>query len=161
MTVNSFGISHDSTDCLGYVIDFQGERFMIATDVGCVNSQMEQYVATANHLVIEANHDEQMLLNGPYPSFLKERILSDRGHMSNSTCGRVLAQNYHTGLKHVFLCHLSLENNDSTLAYSTVRSYLEGVGVDVEKDMTLMALPRLEPTEIFTFHSAMTEDNNQ
>lgn len=160
MTVNSFGISHDSTECVSYVIDFKGERFMIATDVGCVNPQLEQYVATAQHLVIEANHDEQMLLNGPYPSFLKERILSDTGHMSNHTCGRVLAQNYHTGLKHVFLCHLSLENNDPKLAYDTVRSYLEGVGVNVDNDLMLMALPRLEPTATFTFYSDDSHDDN-
>ncbi len=151
MQVNTFGVSHDSTDCVGYVIDFQGQRFVIATDVGCVNDELIANVATANHLVIEANHDEQLLLNGPYPTYLKQRILSDKGHMSNRVCANVLAQCYHTGLKHVFLCHLSQENNDPEVAYRTVREALEQKGVDVDKDLVLSVLPRLEPTPIYTF----------
>lgn len=150
MTINSFHVSHDSTDCVGYVIDYQGERFMIATDVGCVSDELEDYVATANHIVIEANHDEQMLLNGPYPTYLKERILSDVGHMSNATCARVLADNYHEQMRHVFLCHLSQENNDAQVALQTVKDELQAVGADFSS-LTLMPLPRLEPTEIFTF----------
>ena len=150
MTVNSFHVSHDSTDCVGYVIDYMGERFMIATDVGCVNDELEDYVASSNHIVIEANHDEQMLLNGPYPTYLKERILSDVGHMSNETCARVLADNFNDRLRHVFLCHLSQENNDAEVAYNTVHEALSSAGANLD-GMTLMALPRLDPTEIFTF----------
>lgn len=145
MTINTFGISHDSTDCMGYVIDFDNQRFVIATDVGCVNDELENYVRTANHLVIEANHDEMMLLNGPYPTYLKERILSTRGHMSNHTCGRVLADNFHTGLRNIWLCHLSQENNDPELAYNTVYDYLTSIGVEVGEETTLTALPRKEP----------------
>ena len=150
MKVNTFHVSHDSTDCVGYVIDYQGERFMIATDVGCVNDELEDYVATANHIVIEANHDEQMLLNGPYPTYLKERILSDVGHMSNATCARVLADNYHDGLRDIFLCHLSQENNDAQLAYQTVYDALKEVGAPLDA-INLVPLPRIEPTEIYTF----------
>lgn len=149
MKINTFGISHDSTDCMGYVIDFLGERVVIATDVGCVNDELESYVATANHLIIEANHDENKLLNGPYPTYLKERILSNRGHMSNHTCGRVLADNFHTGLKNIWLCHLSQENNDPQLAYDTVADYLESVGVRIGVETNLMALPRKEATQVF------------
>ena len=66
MKINTFGISHDSTECVGYVIDYLGQRFLIATDCGQPNATMEMYLTTANHIVIEANHDEQLLLNGPY-----------------------------------------------------------------------------------------------
>jgi len=65
LTINTFGINHDSTECVGYIIDYNGQRFMIATDCGEPNEQMEAYIRTANHLVIEANHDEHLLLNGP------------------------------------------------------------------------------------------------
>lgn len=131
MTINSFGVSHDSTECVGYVIDFMGERFMIATDCGETSPELADYIRTANHIVIEANHDEQMLLNGPYPTYLKQRILSPRGHQSNVTCGELLADNFHEGIRHIFLCHLSEENNDPELAFRTVREYVESVGADL------------------------------
>lgn len=151
MSVNTFAISHDSTDCVGYVIDAAGQRFMMATDVGCIDDTFCRYVETANHLVIEANHDEQMLLGGPYPSYLKSRILSDTGHMSNHTCGRTLAEHYHTGLRNVFLCHLSHENNTPETAYNTVRDYLEGTGVRIGEELNLVTLERLTPSPVYDF----------
>lgn len=161
--INTFGISHDSTDCVGYVIDVAGQRFIMATDVGKVDRVFCQYVETANHLVIEANHDEQMLLNGPYPSYLKARILSDVGHSSNKTCGETLAKHYRKGLRNVFLCHLSHENNDRTVAYETVKGYLEGAGVRVGEDLNLVALERLTPSPIYdltTGEIIETQTNN-
>ncbi|MBR1928430.1 MAG: MBL fold metallo-hydrolase [Paludibacteraceae bacterium] len=149
MRINTFKISHDSTECVSYVIDVDGERFMIATDVGCVDANLEHYVSTANHLVIEANHDEQMLLNGPYPSYLKSRILSDMGHMSNKTCAQLVAENWHEGLKNIFLCHLSKENNDPAVAYDTVSASLMEAGVKVGEDVNLVALERLTPSPIY------------
>lgn len=160
MTINTFPVSHDSTQCVGYIIDFHGERFVIATDCGMPSQAMIDAIRTAQHVVIEANHDEQMLLNGPYPTYLKQRILSDRGHQSNATCGEVLAEGWHEGLQHVFLCHLSEENNDATLAHNTVKEYLESVGADliyalpsgqpVPKGKTLLkTLDRLDPSPIY------------
>ena len=153
MKINTFGISHDSTDCLGYCIDYMGERFVLITDCGTPNDQIEEAIRTANHLVIEANHDEQMLLNGPYPTYLKERILSDRGHQSNDTCGELLARNYHEGLRHVFLCHLSQENNEPQVAVETVKQYLESVGAVLgdgnNGTVLLRALERKEPSPVY------------
>lgn len=153
MQINTFGVSHDSTDCLGYTIDYLGERFALITDCGLPNENIEEAIRTANHLVIEANHDEQMLLNGPYPTFLKQRILSDRGHQSNHTCGELLATNYHDNLRHIFLCHLSHENNDPKVAFDTVKEYLESAGCmlgDGKNGTTLLrTLDRLNPSPIF------------
>lgn len=156
MLINTFTISHDSTDCVGYIIDVAGQRFMMATDVGKVNDTFCQYVETANHIVIEANHDEQMLLNGPYPSYLKSRILSDTGHSSNKTCGETLAKHYHDGLRNIFLCHLSHENNDATVAYGTVRGYLENIGVQVGTDVNLVVLERLTPSPVYNLTADTT-----
>ena len=147
-TINTFGISHDSTDCVGYVIDIYGQRFMIATDCGCINDELEAYIRSANHIVIEANHDEQMLLNGPYPTYLKERILSDRGHQSNDVCGEVLARNWHDGIRNIWLCHLSLENNDPKVAYETVAEHLLEIGVVPREDVNLQVLERTEPSQL-------------
>lgn len=149
MKINTFGISHDSTECVGYVVDMMEQRWMIATDCGTPSEAMEEYLRTANHIVIEANHDEHMLLNGPYPTYLKERILSPKGHQSNAVCGMVLARNYHEGMKHIWLCHLSLENNDPGLAYRTVEERLGEAGVQAGEDVYLEALPRTEASETF------------
>ena len=149
MTINTFGISHDSTECVGYVIDSMHQRFMIATDCGEPNAEMEEYLRTANHIIIEANHDEQLLLNGPYPTYLKQRILSSRGHQSNVTCGELLERNYHYGMKNVFLCHLSQENNDPKVAYDTVSDHLMEIGVVPGRDINLCVLERTSPSAIF------------
>ncbi len=149
MTINTFGVSHDSTECVGYVIDYVGQRFMIATDCGEPNEEMEAYMRTANHIVIEANHDEQMLLNGPYPTYLKQRILSPKGHQSNAMCGQLIADNYHTGMRNVFLCHLSHENNDPKVALETVSEILLENGIVAGEDLFVTALERLCPSPVY------------
>ncbi|MCQ2334086.1 MAG: MBL fold metallo-hydrolase [Paludibacteraceae bacterium] len=149
MRINTFSISHDSTDCLGYVIDYLGQRFLIATDCGEPNDLLREYLKTANHIVIEANHDEQKLLNGAYPTYLKQRILSPFGHQSNHTCGKLLQENYHPGMRNIFLCHLSRENNDPQIAFDTVTSYLEEIGLEVGKDYFLRTLDRTTPSPIY------------
>ena len=158
MTINTFGIEHDSTDCLGYCIDYNGQRFVLMTDCGSVNDQMEEYIRTANHLVIEANHDEHMLLNGPYPTYLKERILSPRGHQSNDVCGELLERNWHPDLRNVWLCHLSLENNDPEVAYDTVKSYLEEIEIMPGQDIFLKALDRTTPSPVYELNDQMIKE---
>jgi phosphoribosyl 1,2-cyclic phosphodiesterase len=152
MKINTFAVSHDSTQCVGYVIDYQGQRFMIATDCGEPNAEMEAYIRTANHIVIEANHDEQMLLNGPYPTYLKQRILSPKGHQSNVTCGRLLAENYHEQMRNVFLCHLSHENNDPNVAMNTITEILLNEGIMPGADIFLTPLERLSPSPVYVLN---------
>lgn len=158
MKINTFSIEHDSTDCLGYCIDYQGQRFVLMTDCGSVNEEMEAYIRTANHLVIEANHDEHMLLNGPYPTYLKQRILSPSGHQSNDTCGELLARNWHEGLRNIWLCHLSQENNDPSVAYETVLEYLLDVGVVPGEDVFLNALDRTTASPIYELNDEVIRE---
>lgn len=160
MRINTFDIEHDSTECVGYCIDYLGQRFVIMTDCGSVNEEMEAYIRTANHLVIEANHDEHMLLNGPYPTYLKERILSPRGHQSNDTCGELLERNWHPDLRNVWLCHLSLENNDPQVAYDTVASYLEEMEILPGTDIFLKPLERTTPSPIYILNDHVIEDHS-
>ena len=155
MRINTFGIEHDSTDCLGYCIDYLGQRFVLMTDCGSVNEEMEAYIRTANHLVIEAKHDENMLLNGPYPTYLKERILSPRGHQSNDVCGELLERNWHPDLRNVWLCHLSLENNDPDIAFNTVAFYLEEIEIIPGQDIFLKALDRTTPSPVYVLNDRM------
>ena len=156
--INTFPIMHDSTECVGYVIDYLGQRFMIATDCGTPSEQMAEYIRTTNHLVIEANHDEQLLLNGPYPTYLKERILSPRGHQSNAVCAELIEQNWHPGLKNIFLCHLSQENNDPEVAYEAVYDALTNAGAVVGEDVFLKTLNRTEPSPVYVLNDKIIED---
>ena len=159
MKINTFPVSHDSTQCVGYVIDYAGQRFVIATDCGETNAEMEAYIQTANHIVIEANHDEQMLLNGPYPTYLKQRILSPKGHQSNVTCGRLLAENYHEQMRNVFLCHLSHENNDPNVAMNTITEILLNEGIMPGADIFLTPLERMTPSPVYVLNENICKSN--
>ena len=135
---------------------------MLLTDCGSVNEDMEEYIRSANHLVIEANHDEHMLLYGPYPTYLKERILSPLGHQSNEVAGELIERNWHPGLRNVWLCHLSLENNDPEIAYETVREYLAEIDVIPGEEIFLKALDRTTPSPVYVLNDQMIEmTNNQ
>lgn len=144
--VTPFGVPHDSADNVGYFIEAGGTDFCLITDAGMVTDEMKSFISRAHHLVIEANHDEEMVQSGPYPQFLKERILSGTGHLSNRSCGEAVAQNMSEGLKHVWLCHLSEENNHPELARKTVESVLRSYGIVAGADLQLEVLKRNSPT---------------
>ena len=144
--VTPFNVPHDSTDNVGYFIEASGTNFCLITDAGQVTDEMKPFISRAHHLVIEANHDEEMVMNGPYPQFLKERILSATGHLSNRSCGEAIAQNMCQELKHVWLCHLSEENNHPELARKTVESILRSYGIVAGVDLQLEVLKRNSPT---------------
>jgi phosphoribosyl 1,2-cyclic phosphodiesterase len=144
--VTPFGVPHDSTDNVGYFIEAGGTDFCLITDAGMVTDDMKPFISRAHHLVIEANHDEEMVMNGPYPQFLKERILSGTGHLSNRSCGEAIVQNMSEDLKRVWLCHLSEENNHPELARKTVESILRSYGIVAGADLQLEVLKRNSPT---------------
>ena len=100
---------------------------------------------------MEANYDEDMLRMGNYPQFLKDRITSPKGHLSNKTTAKFLAQNMTPDLKYIWLCHLSGENNHPEIAYKTVEFELRGVGIIPGKDVQLSALKRTTPSELYIF----------
>lgn len=143
--VTPFGVPHDSSDNVGYCVRCEGVTFCLITDAGHVTPEMRPYIAAANYLVIEANHDEQMLQAGPYPQHLKARILSPTGHLSNKDCAAALTENMTESLRHVWLCHLSEENNHPELARLTVQQALDAAGSHVK----LEVLRRTTPSETY------------
>ncbi len=145
-TVTPFGVPHDSSDNVGYFIEAGGTNICIITDAGVVTDEMKGYISRAHHLVIEANHDIEMVQNGPYPQFLKDRILSKTGHLNNHDCGVAVAENMSEQLQHVWLCHLSEENNHPELARKTVESVLRSYGIVAGADLQLEVLKRTTPT---------------
>ena len=148
-TVTPFPVPHDASENVGYKIEVEGMVFVIMTDAGSVTEEMKGFVAEANYLVIEANHDVEMLQGGPYPKYLKDRIASPNGHLSNVECGKVLAENMTEQLKHVWLCHLSEENNHPELARKTVDAILRSYGIIPGKDIALEVLKRKMPSEVY------------
>ncbi|MBO4891990.1 MAG: MBL fold metallo-hydrolase [Prevotella sp.] len=147
--VTPFLVPHDASENVGYKIEVEGLVFVIMTDAGSVTEEMKAFIAEANYLVIEANHDVEMLLGGPYPQYLKERIISPNGHLSNKDCGHALAENMSEQLKHVWLCHLSEENNHPELARKTVDAILRSYGIIPGKDIQLEVLKRKMPSEVY------------
>lgn len=147
--VTAFRVPHDSSDNVGYKIEWGNLVFALMTDVGHVTDEMKAVIREADYLVLEANHDKEMLANGPYPEHLKQRITCGTGHLNNHLCAETLVENASEKLKHVWLCHLSEENNKPELAWNTVVRALENVGIDTEKDVKIEVLRRKLPTGIF------------
>lgn len=147
--VTAFKVPHDSSDNVGYRIEYQGIVFCIMTDVGYLTDEMRPMISEANYLVLEANYDVEMLKAGLYPEYLKTRIMSEGGHLSNNECGKALAENVSPNLRHVWLCHLSEENNHPELARKTVEMILAGYGIVAGKDFVLEVLKRKTPSAVF------------
>ena len=149
--IESFEVPHDGTDNVGYCIEIDGKVFSFLTDLGEITPTAAHYISKANYLILEANYDEEMLKMGPYPQYLKERITSKTGHMSNSDTAEFLAENITEHLRYIWLCHLSKDNNHPELAYKTVEWKLKHTGVIVGKDVQLLALKRNTPSELYVF----------
>ncbi len=130
LQIQAFHTSHDTDESVGYRVEGEGV-FALATDMGCVTDQVRAGLRGAETVLIEANHDEEMLRYGPYPVYLKRRILSDRGHLSNDSCAalaRFLAEN---GTERIILGHLSRENNRPEKALETVGEALKDTGAEL------------------------------
>ena len=149
--ITAFEVPHDSTDNMGYMIEFGNHTFTFATDVGHITPTVSRYMSQANHLIIEANYDEEMLIHGTYPPFLKERVASQTGHLGNHDTAEFLATHYDPKLTDIWLCHLSRDNNHPELAYKTVDERLYQEGIRVGKDVRLVALKRTTPSELYEF----------
>ncbi|MDK2917465.1 MAG: hypothetical protein PWQ37_198 [Candidatus Petromonas sp.] len=141
ISVKPYSISHDACDPIGFSFINEDTKISITTDLGCINQEIIEQIKDSDLLVIEANHDEEMVKIGKYPWFLKKRILSEMGHLSNEAAGNVVAEVVEKGnVSYVVLAHLSKENNFPELAYETVKNIVEDrkirVGLDINLDLT-------------------------
>ena len=135
MTVRSFRTPHDSRMSVGYRIEFADEdgihAFGVATDIGYVSEKIRQGLCGCEAVVLECNHDEEMLMEGPYPYDLKRRIASAKGHLSNRDCAAFATRLATNGLKRLLLAHLSEINNLPDLALAEVNAALAGTDVRI------------------------------
>lgn len=139
LCVKPFRIPHDAADPVGYSVFTERKKITLATDIGHVTDTIRENIEESDLLLLEANHDVEMLKRGSYPRALKQRILGEKGHLSNHTAGELLAEIMTGRMKYVFLGHLSEENNNPHLAYETVEGILQRnhiqVGTQVKMDM--------------------------
>ena len=146
----AFDVPHDSHECVGYVVEADGVRFCLITDVGHVTDTICEQVGLANYLVLESNYDANMLMMGKYSSYLKERISGGNGHMSNVQAAYLLAEHVTPQIRHVWLCHLSEENNHPVLAKKTVEAVLRQHGIVPGVDFELDILKRKTPSKLYS-----------
>jgi phosphoribosyl 1,2-cyclic phosphodiesterase len=141
LTVKSFKTPHDTPESVGFRFDSGQSVFVFATDMGCVTPAILEQARGADMAVIEANHDVEMLKSGMYPYYLKRRILSERGHLSNADSGYLAARLAESGTKRIVLAHLSKENNTPVLARDTVCGSLTCIGAVAGRDLELAVAP--------------------
>lgn len=151
MVITSFQVYHDSTDCVGYHVELINEpehSITIATDLGHINSEAIPFLINTRNLVIESNYDEEMLLQGPYPLFLKQRILSQSGHLANHVTARFLAENNQSHWKNIFFCHLSNKNNTPERVENMVTRMYDECCVPQEQRPNFIPLPRTKAIDV-------------
>ena len=136
--ISAFSTSHDVEGSLGYSFILpDGKKFSTCTDTGVITEEISHAIAGSDLILLESNHDIDMLKRGPYPPYLKVRIMSDKGHISNAVCAEEVKKLYKSGTMRFILGHLSLNNNTPLLAQSTSESALMDLSAKNGKDYIL------------------------
>lgn len=149
ITVNPMRISHDAAEPVAYRFGYGAKKVAVCTDLGVFNDYTVECLRGMDALLLEANHDVNMLQVGPYPYYLKQRILGDRGHLSNENSGRLLSRILHDDLQTIVLGHLSKENNLPELAYEAVRMEITmGENPYKAEDFTIQVANRSEVSPV-------------
>lgn len=130
IAVKPFNTSHDAAESFGYTFEYGYEKTAVVTDLGRVTAEVRNAVCGASAVLLEANHDVDMLRVGPYPWQLQQRILGPNGHLSNEDSGQFALELAEQGARHILLAHLSKENNHPKVAYKTVADILIKGGVE-------------------------------
>ena len=149
--IKSFATPHDSVESVGYIINTGNIKLAVATDMGHLTESFLKNSTGCDLVLMESNYDEDMLSEGSYPAFLKKRILSKHGHLSNIDAAQGATYLASTGVKHIVLGHLSKDNNTPNTAYKAVFDQLQKNGVKIGKDLSLITAPRYNVSDIFTF----------
>jgi phosphoribosyl 1,2-cyclic phosphodiesterase len=146
--IEAFPVCHDAPETVGFHICSGEKKITIATDLGHICQTAAPYIKEANLLVIESNYDEQMLVNGSYPHYLKARIHSDHGHLGNHQTSVFLADIINDSLSHICLAHLSKNNNTPEKALQTLHQTFSEKGINLNGQQIISILNRHIPSEI-------------
>ncbi|MBQ9019549.1 MAG: MBL fold metallo-hydrolase [Bacilli bacterium] len=134
--------SHDAPSSVGYIIEYKNRNLVYVTDTGYINRKYLNKMVNKNLYLIESNHDEVMLMDGPYPRFLKERVISDTGHLSNTTTSKYLKKIIGNNTKTIILAHLSEKNNTEEKALEAIHN--EGI----DKNIKVLIARQYEESEM-------------
>ncbi|MCI5497031.1 MAG: MBL fold metallo-hydrolase [Firmicutes bacterium] len=134
--IDPFEVSHD-VFCVGFNIYENSNKISIVTDLGYTTNVVVQRLYDSRLVILEANHDEKMVMTGKYPPILKSRILSKKGHLSNTNSAKVVAELAQHNVKQIVFGHLSEENNTPQVCYDTIAKYLESVGIEPQVNIKL------------------------
>lgn len=151
LRIRTFPVPHDAAEPVGFSIYGSGKQISICTDVGCVTEEIQEEIQGADLLLLEANHEREMLLMGRYPYPLKQRILGDEGHLSNVSAGECLGQIIagQEKKRQVLLGHLSHENNDPHVAMLAVENTLQEQNIYVGGDLQIQVAKRDERSRLY------------
>ncbi|MEG1068223.1 MAG: MBL fold metallo-hydrolase [Anaerovoracaceae bacterium] len=152
--VKPFHLSHDAAEPIGYTLEKDNKRITIATDTGCITDEIFEQLYMADLIVIEANHEVNILRMGSYPYNTQQRILSDYGHLSNVTTGeclcKVLQEKDSETTLQVILAHMSRENNTPAQAYLTIKNILQENDFYIDKDLILDIITKDQISPLFS-----------
>jgi phosphoribosyl 1,2-cyclic phosphodiesterase len=146
--IEAFPVYHDAPETIGFQICAGGKKITIATDLGHICETAAPYIKDSNLLVLESNYDEQMLENGRYPNFLKERIRSDNGHLGNHQTSTFLADIFSDSINHICLAHLSKNNNTPEKALETLLNTFSERDIALKSHQQISILNRNVPNEM-------------
>ncbi len=132
LEIHPFSISHDATDPSGFTFKYNNKKIGIATDLGIVTSVVKNHLKDCSAILIEANHDPEMLISGPYPWHLKQRIKSRSGHLSNEDARNLIVDIKQNSLSHIILGHLSEENNSPEKAFNLVARAINNDNIQLD-----------------------------
>ena len=139
--IKCFHTPHDTPESVGYKITDGHRTFAIATDLGHVSAEVLRELIGSDTVILESNHDMEMLKYGPYPQYLKKRIASESGHLSNRMCGKLAERLYTEGTRKIILAHLSRNNNTPELAYNSSAEALGRSGGEPGRNVELYVAP--------------------
>jgi phosphoribosyl 1,2-cyclic phosphodiesterase len=137
IAIKPYSIPHDAASPVGFCFFCGKRKVSIATDLGHTNNDIINTIMDSDMVILESNHDMGLLQSGPYPPFLKKRIMGKKGHLSNIDAGNALVEMVKCRVTHALLAHLSKENNLPQLAYNTVKDILLKGGIKVDYDVML------------------------
>ncbi len=135
--IKPFNISHDAKEPVGYTISFKDYKVALATDMGEITDEVKTEISNSDLVVLESNHDLEMLKMGPYPWSLKKRIMGAKGHLSNDAAGAAIIDLVKNSVSRILLAHLSKDNNVPELAFLTIKNMLIDAGINLDKDLEL------------------------
>ena len=152
LSITPFSISHDAKDPVGYQIDDGKHKLVVATDLGVITKGVFDHLIDADAIILESNHDKEMLINGPYPYFLKTRISSSKGHLANDIAAKLLRRVICRKTQAVVLAHLSEKNNTPNIAYETTYIELNSCGLKPTKDFELEVATQSEVSRVISLN---------